>query len=108
MSIVEHAEWKRLRRYVVIEDYKREGGERNPRFRIWLATDAPAPVVAAALAVELPCPACGATMHPFRRGNTGRSGRIYFAATCPLTVNIGCSRSSKASNEYQRVRAEVP
>jgi hypothetical protein len=43
--------------------------------------------------VTAPCVACGAEMHPLRNGR-------YFAATCPLTANISCSRTARASMEY--------
>lgn len=44
-----------------------------------------------------PCVSCGTLMHPIRNGR-------YYAATCPLQVNIGCSRTGNASHEYDLLR----
>lgn len=47
--------------------------------------------------LTMPCVACGEQMHPLRNGK-------YFAAACPLTKNISCSRTANASIEYWTVR----
>lgn len=47
--------------------------------------------------ITMQCVACGDTMHPLRNGR-------YFAATCPLTKNISCSRTANAGVEYQDIQ----
>lgn len=63
-----------------------------------------------AQALELPCVACAALCHVFRaRVKSGRSRiagqveerRLFYAATCPSSVNTGCARS-RAAKEHKR------
>lgn len=90
-----------IKRYIKIETRK----SAQPGHRIELHGWTPAPIVRQALDFEMPCVACGRAIHPFRQ--RGENGHIFYAATCPLTVNIGCSRGGAARDEYRRVVAAV-
>lgn len=102
-SITEHPFWKEIKPFVRFEIYRREGGgSRNPRFRIGLSNSITHELACEALLVKIGCATCGDSISPFRFRDKGRKN-IYFAATCPLRVSIGCSRSSKASEEYKKI-----
>lgn len=109
MSLLNSQCFPLLRPYISIEEYSRDGGHENPRFRIELR--APVPVMRDALNLRLPCVACGQPMYPFRMRSGSRlkdnAAGIYYAAACPLATNISCSRGMQASKEYIRVRAAV-
>lgn len=90
--------------YIKIEPYEREGGVSNPRDRIEIWSWIPPEVKRQALAFVMPCVACGAPIHPFRQRE---NGHLYYAATCPWTVTLRCSRGKAAREEYLRVRAAV-
>lgn len=92
-----------LKPYIEIEIYDRDGGHVHPRRRIELSKRAPSEVVALALAFETPCAACGEPIHCWRAragGKRGGTAHLYFAAACPLSVNVGCSRGYAASSAY--------
>jgi hypothetical protein len=90
-----------IKSYIKIETRK----SAQPGHRIELHSWTPAPIVRRALDFEMPCVACGRMNHPFRERGPG--GHVYYAPTCPLTVNIGCSRGKAARDEYNRVTAAV-
>ena len=111
MSIVEHPLWPEIRPYVRIERYDRDGGHGHPRYRI--EVDPPnADRSAAWQVVMMRCVACGAPMHPIRErapanNKRGNPRHLFYAATCPLRIRMGCARSAAARDEYLRVRADV-
>lgn len=101
--------YKEIKPYIKKERYVREGGgTRNARNRIEIRT-LPPDLLKRALDFEMPCVACGAIHHPFRRRGPAKRGEnighLYFAACCPLKIRMGCSRSKAASEEYKRVVA---
>jgi hypothetical protein len=100
-----------IRPYMRLEFYDRDGGHKDPRVRI-ACHRMPDKLWARVLEHEMPCVSCGKAIHPFRdrqRGAQPRSDKqhVYYAATCPLSVNISCSRQDPSSDEYRRVRAEL-
>lgn len=102
--------WRHLGEYLKIEVYDRDGGHGHPRIRIeWKAM--PQLLRQAAVQAIMPCVACGKPIHfvrerePAKRGGSG-VGHLYYAPTCPLDVNIGCSRGAAARAEYAAVKAE--
>lgn len=100
MTIRAHRVWKELKHHVKVERYYREGGNRNPRFRIEIRSSIPAELLVAAKKATAPCVACGKRIHPIRtRTSKGRgTGHAYYACSCPLTVSVGCSpRASRHS-----------
>jgi hypothetical protein len=104
VSILDHTRWNDLRPHLVAEAYVREGGGvSNPRHRIEVRGSLPEDLHG----ITSPCVACGALMHPIRRrhGATlrGAAGHAYLAATCPLSVRVGCSRTVAARDEYRRI-----
>jgi hypothetical protein len=107
MSITSHPLWEDLKPFIIIETYDRDGGHPNPRHRIELSIPLHHPLFLQAIAISIPCAACKSLISPFRtrnpklRGNP--SGRLYFAATCPLNVNTSCSRGLAAKYEYINV-----
>ena len=110
-GIMDRPEWDRLRRFFRIEKYDRDGGHGHPRIRI--EVDAPpGELLALALALTMPCVACGRAIHPIRLRNPrvrrGSPGHLYYAPCCPLDVNVGCSRGPAAREEYERFRTFGP
>lgn len=104
--LTEHPIWPDLLPYVHIEPYARDGGHEHPRHRIEVRR-MPAELLAAALAVEVACCACGNPMHPIRLRRGAPSG-AYYAASCPLDVSLPCSRGPEARADYTRMVGEVP
>lgn len=106
-SIVDHPVWPAIRPYVVIQHYGRDVGPRGTRWRIEVCPPS-WPTADAWLTLETPCCAeCGRSMHPFRQRQDGSWRQIYFAAACPASVSLSCSRGKLAADEYLRVRADV-
>lgn len=92
--------------YIKLEEYLREGGgSEDPRIRIEFYP-MPADVMRKALEFTMPCVACRAPLHPIRERGQG-SGNLYYAPSCPLHVNIRCSRTRAPRDEYKRVAAAV-
>lgn len=106
-SVTNHKLWPEVAPYLHIDEYRREGGEINPRFRIQLMRT-PDELLAKFLSIKVKCVSCRKSIFPFRL-NTRHSKRFpaYFAATCPLNVNIACSRGKKATEEYKRIKREL-
>lgn len=103
--------WPVIRPWIKTERYDREGGgSRNPRYRIEIHSNIPDVIVTQALAFEMPCVHCRRSIHPFRRRVpvTRGLGHLYYAACCPLSVEVACSRSRDAADEYKRVVAATP
>lgn len=75
------------------------------RNRLEVSPQIPSAVLAKALAFKGSCARCGNSIHVFRsraaESQRGFTGNIYLAACCPLSVRIGCSRGSKASEAYE-------
>lgn len=107
MSFTLHRLWPDVRPYIKIEKYTREGGTKNARIRIELKGSTPTSVKARALRTTMPCVACGKKIHPFRKRSApskrSESGHVYYAATCPLDINLGCSRGKAAREEYNHI-----
>jgi len=107
MTLTEHPLFAKLKPFVRIELYSRDGGHKNPRFRISLRDrEMDERLLLKAGLVQVHCVACGAVINPVRR-SAGRTSYVYIAVTCPLALNIACSRNPAARDEYQRVRAAV-
>lgn len=96
--------WEILKSFIKVEKYVREGGgSRNPRFRLELKKSTPEQTIEQALLFTGKCVTCGEEIHPVRARS---GGNYYIAVTCPLSVNVACSRSPLASAEYKRI-AEI-
>ena len=105
-SLLSHWLWPALRKHLRVETTGR-----HTRLEL---RDVPASLAADALAIRLPCVACGALVQPVRSrrppGNKRRdnpTASLYLAVTCTLAQRIGCSRGKAASAEYARIKAEV-
>jgi hypothetical protein len=113
MTIFNHSIWKDLKPYAVLSS------GRNNLDLLQLPDD----LRARALAITLPCCACGEPIHIFRaRMKSSRSRiagqveerRLFYAATCPSSANAGCARSVAARNHKRSlkdilgVQREVP
>jgi hypothetical protein len=109
-SIVESKLWPELREYIQIQLYDRDGSTVDPRVRIEFLP-MPPELQRRALALRVKCCRCGSPIFPVRRRGEAQRGQsaqhLYFAAACPLDVNVGCSRGNDAREEYKRVRAEA-
>lgn len=101
-----HPLWLTLRTHLRVETTGR-----HTRLEL---RDVPAGLAADALAIRVPCVACGAPVAPVRcrrpPGNKRRddaTAGLYLAVTCGLSERIGCSRGKAASAEYAAIKAEV-
>jgi|SRR5262245_7810358 len=101
--------WPAIHPLVRIQRYDRDGGHRHPRHRIEVADPRDSRLRVALLALEVPCCACGRTMHPIRerRGGSPTRHTLYVAVACPLPVRVGCARGEAAHLEYERIIAAV-
>jgi hypothetical protein len=105
--------WQKVQPYIKIEVYDKDGGHKHPRVRIELDSATPDELKKELLEFTMPCVACGHMIHPFRVRNAGSkrsshtSDHIFYAPTCPLNVNIGCSRGGEARDEYKRIKAAI-
>lgn len=96
--------WELLKPFIKVEKYLREGGgAKNPRFRLELKRTTPEQVIDQALLLTTKCVSCAKKIHPVRERSRGVA---YIAVTCPLSVNVACSRNPAASLEYKRI-AEI-
>lgn len=108
-ALSRHPLWKQLRKYIKIEKYAPDGGHARPRIRIEWYSDMPPELQHKAVVAHMPCVACGAAIHFIRRrgkAKRGSAGHLYYACSCPLNVNIACSRGAAARDEYDAVRME--
>lgn len=94
--------WTSLAPYIKVQKYVREGGgSKNPRFRLELKKTIPEQDFEYALHLTTKCVSCGEKIHPVRKRSGGTG---YIAVTCPLSVNVACSRNhAAASTEYKRI-----
>jgi hypothetical protein len=110
MGLVQSSFWERIGPFVVVERVAGDKVGGRSRVRIELSSRTPPDLVREALAFTMPCVACGKDIFPFRKRNADSKrsqhtkDNIYFAAACPLRVNVGCSRSAEARTEYESVR----
>ncbi len=96
--------WRKLKPYIDVEVYDRDGGHRRPRVRF--EVNAPLKKLLAFANTKLHCVACGRLV-PFVRARASvRSGggHFYLAVTCPLTTSFACARSGAARDEYKRIK----
>ena len=107
MSFVTHRIWEEVRPYLRADRAAKDSA--NSRYRIEVQP-MPRALQRRALAARSACPACGTLMHPIRarrgppaRGDNHRTDHLYFAATCPQSENISCSRGAAARDEYDAV-----
>lgn len=105
MSILAHAIWPEIQPYIDIQVYGRDGGPDNPRHRIDVKTPRNGILLRKFLAVEMPCVVCGRVIHPIR--SRAEQTGLYYAATCEQDVTFSCSRSAKAREEYDKVKAAM-
>jgi len=65
------------------------------------------------LGVRVQCASCKSSICPFRRrfgmsaGRAARPGRLFCSLTCPLDVNVGCSRGAAASAATAALAAAI-
>lgn len=106
MTIFDHPIWP------IVEPFARLASGRNNLDILQPPDD----VRKQALAAIANCVACGVEIHPFRvRVKSKRSRvagdvverRLFYAATCPSSVNPGCSRTKAAKDHKKRVLLEM-
>ena len=93
--------WPKLKPYLRIEEYKREGGEYNPRCRIEFNA-MPRELMEESLACLNTCVACDALIQVIRM-RKGSGCHLYYAPSCALKDNIACSRGRAVRVEYRAV-----
>jgi hypothetical protein len=109
-SVVDHPLFPQIAQLYRVEEYARDGGHKNPRKRLELKTTHAKPkLIRDMLDMQVACVRCGEPIHPFRARVKGSSDRtelprhIYCAVSCPLDVDIGCSRGKAARDEYIKI-----
>lgn len=102
-----HPRWLELLPHLEAQRYDRDGGHKDPRYRI--EADAPDnPTGEDWLTITMPCVQCQKVVKPFRvRLGQLSSRHLFYAATCPLNVDIRCSRGAAVRAEYRRVIAAI-
>jgi hypothetical protein len=105
MSITDHAIWFRIRPYLTIDTYDRDGGHADPRIRIGFS-GMPTRLGSEAAYIQMPCvePSCRRPINPLRRREGDDWSRLYYAPCCPVTVRAACSRGAAAAAEYDRFK----
>src|SRR5262245_30764803 len=101
MSLLDHPSWSVVAPFIQVLPYGRDTSRQKTRFRLELVGDYG---LAYVLDLTDVCASCGAVIHPFRARHT-RPCTVYVAVTCELAVNVACSRSRAAADEYNRIRA---
>jgi hypothetical protein len=102
MVLREHPAWKWIKRKLVVEPVN---DTCNPRVRIEAREDCTDMERAIMLnLVGVTCVACGSSIQPIRSRS---AGGMYFAAACPLEVNVACSRGRTARDEYEAMRTAI-
>jgi len=104
MSILEHEIWPRIRSYLHVVEYDKDGGHQDPRVRIEFL-GIPDQLSIAAQFCQMACVGCGRAINPLRRREGDGHDRLYYAPTCQIGVRIACSRSGAAAAEYERFKA---
>lgn len=111
--LLRHPLWPELKPYLRAEAAG-EGERHRRRYRIEVER-LPVVLLPEALALKVPCCACGRRIHPIRKrrppGNK-RSRRqsaagLYYAAACPLAQCVGCSRGIEAKANYAAMAAAL-
>jgi hypothetical protein len=103
-SITTHPTWKTIAPFITLQVYGRDNG----RIRIELKP-MPPKILRRALRIIVACAGCGKPIRPIRKRRAPLRGEevaehMYYACTCPLPVNLSCSRSMGAKEEYLRVQ----
>ena len=104
--ITSHPDWPQIRTYLRAEAYDRDTNPtgdvrhrievdppRDPAIRAWL------------LGVTVHCPHCGRRIQPIRQRQRWQTW--YYAAACPLDVNVRCARSRDAAAEVEAIVADL-
>ena len=95
--------WDRIRSFLVIDVYDKDGGHKDPRIRIGF-DDLPEQLGRELAFFEMPCVACGRPIKPLRRREGDDFTRLFYAPTCEIRVRIACSRTRAAELEYERFK----
>lgn len=103
MSVTHHSIWPKIRPYLFVIPYDKDGGHEDPRVRIEFR-GVPAMLLHEAMFVQMACVECGRPINPLRR-REGDIDRLYYAVACPIGVRTKCSRSASAAAEYERFKA---
>ena len=104
-GLIGHPLWRRMRDYLVIEEYARDGGHEDPRVRLEFKGVPPA-LASEALSIKVPCVSCSKPIAPIRRRKGSTLSSLYYACACSLEANTACSRTRAAADDYRRLRGE--
>jgi hypothetical protein len=96
--------WSRLKPYLFVIPYDKDGGHQDPRVRSEFR-DVPDHFSAELQMYAMPCVTCARPVYPLRRREGDGPDRLYYAPACPVGVRAACSRSSPAHEEYERFKA---
>ena len=102
--LLAHEIWPRLKPYLFVIPYDKQGGHEDPRVRIEFR-DLPDHLSFHAQHLPMPCVTCKRPCFPLRRREGDGHDRLYYAPACPVGVRAACSRSAPAHEEYERFKA---
>lgn len=103
-SIVFEPVWSRLKSYLLVDVYDRDGGHSDPRIRIGFV-NLPEQYGRELEMYVMRCVHCQRPNHPLRRREGDGFDRLYYAPTCPVAVRVACSRGRAAELEYERFKS---
>jgi hypothetical protein len=104
VSIVFEPVWNRIKEYLHVVPYDKDGGHPDPRIRIEFL-DLPDKLGREVECVTMKCVACQRPIHPLRRREGDGYDRLYYACCCPTAIHPACSRSRSAALEYERFKS---
>ena len=102
-SIIFEPVWAKVRPYLHVVEYDRDGGHENPRIRIDFL-NMPEKLAREVVMVTMRCVHCQRPIHPLRRREGDDWDRLFYAPTCLITVRVACSRGRAAELEYERFK----
>lgn len=103
ISIVFEPVWERVKDYLHVVEYDKDGGHVDPRIRIEFL-HIPERLAREVVMVTMPCVACQRPIHPLRHRDGDDWDRLFYAPTCPITTRMSCSRGRAAELEYERFK----
>lgn len=105
MSIDRLPIWIRIRPYLFVIKYDKDGGHDDPRIRIEFR-ELPDALSSESQLVTMPCVVCTRAIFPLRRRIGDDLSRLYYAPCCPVGTRSACSRSAAARDEYERFKEQ--
>lgn len=101
--LVQSRAWPHIAQYLRVEQHSRTEDDDEGYFRLEL--EAPSALERVLWNLVVPCVSCMRPVKPFRRRAGG--GSIYYAATCPLAIDVSCCRTAAARADHAAIVAAL-